>query len=232
MKPWLLVVIALAGILAVVLTSLNPINSTGKNLISLVALSVTWIAFGLLLRKKRRWFIVASVLVVGVFLTPGRNIDRESLLNRYEASLVSFDQTQYRWGGESSRGIDCSGLPRRALRNALLGEAFSKANPSALRYWLEQWWFDASARAMRDEYRNFTFPVGITGKISEMESGKINPGDLAVTQSGMHVLAYLGEDVWIQADPGIGAVAILNGKTDENSWFESKVSIHRWSVFK
>lgn len=56
------------------------------------------------------------------------------------------------------------------------------------------------------------------------------PGDLAVTTSGVHILAYAGEGKWIQADPGIGAVATLDGRTADNVWFRTPVTTHRWQL--
>ena len=94
------------------------------------------------------------------------------------------------WGGESSRGIDCSGLPRRALRDALLAYGIRNLNGRAFRGYVEQWWFDASARALGEGYRDYTSPLGATGTIQEMDYGGLVPGDLAVTTSGVHILAY------------------------------------------
>jgi hypothetical protein len=65
-----------------------------------------------------------------------------------------------------------------------------------------------------------------------MDYSGLLPGDLAVTASGVHILAYLGGDMWIQAEPGIGAVAILNGRHDVNGWFQQPVTTHRWSVLR
>jgi hypothetical protein len=39
------------------------------------------------------------------------------------------------------------------------------------------------------------------------------------------------ERVRIQADPGIGSVATLPGRTSDNGWFRSPVTTHRWSLF-
>ncbi len=49
---------------------------------------------------------------------------------------------------------------------------------------------------------------------------------LPSTTNGVHVLAYLGNGKWIQADPGIGAVATLVGRTDDNGWFRAPVTVH------
>ncbi|MFN2599036.1 MAG: NlpC/P60 family protein, partial [Pyrinomonadaceae bacterium] len=47
----------------------------------------------------------------------------------YIASLESYEGTRYVWGGENSRGIDCSGLVRRGLINADFHEGVVTANP-------------------------------------------------------------------------------------------------------
>ena len=95
---------------------------------------------------------------------------------------------------------------------------------------VEQWWFDASAKALGQGHRDYTVPLGLQGTIEEMDYSELEPGDLAVTTNGVHVLAYAGDGKWVQADPGIGAVATLDGRSDENGWFESPVTIHRWAV--
>jgi hypothetical protein len=59
----------------------------------------------------------------------------------------------------------------------------------------------------------------------------LEPGDLAITESGVHMLVYVGEDQWIQADPSAGKVLTENGKISQNHWFESSVSFFRWTIF-
>jgi hypothetical protein len=44
------------------------------------------------------------------------------------------------------------------------------------------------------------------------------------------ILAYVGNGLWIQADPGIGSVATLNGRTSNNRWFDTPVTTHRWQL--
>ena len=101
-----------------------------------------------------------------------------------------------------------------------------------MRSFLEQWWFDTSAKALGENYRDFTFPINVNGNLKVMDYSQILPGDLAVTKNGVHVLVYVGNDKWIQADPGEGKVLTLNARTEDNIWFDSDVSIHRWNFFK
>jgi cell wall-associated NlpC family hydrolase len=172
---------------------------------------------------------IPFVLSIPFFL-PGSRIEGKEVRNDYVRRLVKFEGTKYIWGGESSRGIDCSGLPRRALRDALLAYGIRHANGKAFRAYLEQWWFDASAKALSEGYRSYTQPIGLNGTIREMDYRPLLPGDLAVTLSGIHVLVYMGEGRWLQADPEIGKVVLLNGRKEDNGWFNTPVTVHRWRL--
>jgi len=228
---WICTIGALIGI---VLISLNPVNSKLLKLGILGSLFGFWIGCTFLTWKVKtiRLILLFSPLLLAILmLLPGRGIDPELLRADYLRRMNELEGTKYFWGGESSRGIDCSGLPRRALRDSLLVSGLKSFNGRAFRGYAEQWWFDASAKALSEGYRGYTEPVGVTGKIQEMDCSKLLPGDLAVTSNGVHVLVYIGEGKWIQADPGIGAVATLNGKTADNTWFRVPVAIHRWKYF-
>lgn len=165
------------------------------------------------------------------WLLPERPADTQALRTLYVQRLQGFEGTPYVWGGESPRGIDCSGLPRRALREALFIQGFQTLNGGHLREALKQWWFDASARAIQQGYRQFAQPLDLRREpIRKLEPAALLPGDLAVTTSGIHMLAYVGNGQWIQADPGINAVVTMDGISSPNAWFDQPVSLHRWTI--
>ena len=225
--------ITIGGAVGVYLLLLNPINSRVQNFAFLVCLVVAWGGVAALVWSKRAvrvgWLMVPLVMALP-FLLPGRPIDGSKLRRDYVLRMQAFEGTKYHWGGENGRGIDCSGLPRRALRDALLSYGLQNFNGHALRSFLAHWWFDASAKALAEAYRDYTFPLGVTGTIREMDYAELLPGDLAVTTDGVHILAYNGSDQCIQADPGIGSVKTLHGRNDDNVWFSNPVTTHRWSL--
>jgi hypothetical protein len=224
-----------AAIAGLFLTALNPVNSTKLKLAWLACLVGLWAGLTILSWRQKRLriiFLTIPLLAGNPFLLPASPINRDELRAEYLRQLSSFEGTKYFWGGETKRGIDCSGLPRRALRNALLSYGFQNLNGTAFRSFLEHWWFDASAKALSQGYRDYTTPLTTTGTIREMSYDNLIPGDLAVTQDGIHILAYLGDGLWIQADPGIGAVATLPGRTEDNNWFDTPVTTHRWQLLE
>jgi len=212
---------------------LNPVSSKTLKLAFLACIAGALLGLAIITWKQRSLSLVSLILPLLVaipFLLPSGKIDGEELRENYVRRMSKYEGTKYFWGGESSRGIDCSGLPRRALRDSLVSYGVRHLNGSAFRCYLEQWWFDASAEALAEGYRDYTNPLGTTGTIKEMSYEALVPGDLAVTVGGVHILAYVGDGLWIQADPGIGAVATLVGRTDDNGWFDTPVTTHRWQL--
>jgi hypothetical protein len=47
------------------------------------------------------------------------------------------------------------------IRDALWQAGWENGNGMAFRKWAEQWWFDTSAKALGQNYRGFTQPLGI-----------------------------------------------------------------------
>jgi hypothetical protein len=229
---WILLIGCAVG---VVILLRNPINSKVLNLAFLLCIVGTWVTLTFLLwQNKIARYVMAAIPVLAaiLFLLPANRINDTELRHDYLKRLNQFENTPYVWGGENSRGIDCSGLPRRALRDALFTYGIRHGNGTAIREAAAQWWYDTSAQALSQGYRDTTIGLGITGTIREIDTTPLQPGDLAITTNGIHLIVYAGEGKWIQADPGIGHVATLDGRTADNLWFLSPVTMHRWSVLE
>ena len=225
----------LGALLCLVVIPINPVNNRLLKLALLGCLFGAWLGVTILVWKQKPWRSLALLLPLfaGIpFLLPGGEIDSEELREDYVQRMTEFEGTRYYWGGESPRGIDCSGLPRRALRDALLGYGLRHGNGRAFRGYLEQWWFDASAKALSEGYRDDTRPLETEGIIRDMDYGELLPGDFAVTRNGVHLIAYAGDGKWIQADPGLEIVLTEEGRKGENGWFHTPVSTHRWRVLE
>jgi DNA-binding beta-propeller fold protein YncE len=91
--------------------------------------------------------------------------------------------------------------------------------------WL--WWNDCSAKAFRDGWAGLTQERFRTDGIQAADHARLGPGDLAVTADGVHILAYLGDHTWIEADPGAHKVIEVSLPTG-NPWFRFPVVFVRW----
>jgi hypothetical protein len=179
--------------------------------------------------KVARLAALAIPLVVLVFfMIPGRDIDRVAMRTNYVRALHRYEGTRYIWGGENRVGIDCSGLVREGLIHADIGCGLRTLNPALVRVGLFVWWNDCSARELRDGYRNRTRFVLSVRSINELDVAQLFPGDLAVTSDGSHVLAYVDDATWIEADPAVGKVVTVKSPSTENGWLAIPVNIVRW----
>jgi hypothetical protein len=191
-------------------------------LLGIGCVSFTWTV------KWLRWtiLVVGTSLAIAIVL-PGRTIEETSLRDAYVRSLRRYIGTRYVWGGENSIGIDCSGLVRAALINADFAEGLRTFNPALFRAGIGLWWNDCSARAIGEGYHGQTSFLFEIPSLSDMDYSNLKPGDLAITGDGIHILAYLDQNSWIQADPREHRVVITTIPTND-PWLNSRAQVVRW----
>jgi cell wall-associated NlpC family hydrolase len=97
-----------------------------------------------------------------------------------------------------------------------------------LRAALASWWWDASARDLAHGVRGVTVPVAGESSLAKVSASNMQPGDLAITKDGLHMLVYFGNGRWIEADPTLRRVVILDPSHDDNPWLHSAVLFYRW----
>lgn len=190
---------------------------------------------GLLWRRRvaRSILVGVSVLAAVFLLLPGRtHLDRDALRDRYLDGLRRYEGVTYVWGGEGPTGIDCSGLVRRALVDALFSTGIRTFDPGLVRRALMLWWFDCTAKALGECRDGLTYELGQASSVNQLDLSAVLPGDLAVTDQGVHVMAYLGNRVWIEADPGIKRVVAVPVPSSGNPWFKVPVKTVRWTLFR
>jgi len=185
------------------------------------------------LHRRTQWPARVGVLLVAAIviwaIIGGRAADTAQLRALYVTRLRAFMGTRYIWGGETHVGIDCSGLARVALYEAMALEGLREGNPRLLgpALWAF-WWRDMSAKAMGEGAHGYTQIIAEDIPASRI---RLRPGDLAIMGEGKHVLIYLGDEEWIEASGVEGRVG-LNTATEHRvgRWSIPPVTYARWSV--
>lgn len=223
--------VSLSALFALSFLSVSTTLTRGLFIISLLGASLFFV-FLIWSSKKYRVFLGSALFALAfAFALFQKPVEQEALINRYIANLNGFKGSTYIWGGESSRGIDCSGLLRVSLYQALIVESIHSLNAEGLVKAGKFWWYDRTAKAMGQGFRQDTRPITLAPSIQELDHSQLKKGDLAVTQSGVHVLAYLGNKQWIQADPGNGKVIELPSHAD-HTYHRTPIKVMRWTLLE
>jgi hypothetical protein len=179
-----------------------------------------------------RWLLIALYGLAVLFLVwpSHRPVDRSALRSDYCTALKSYLGCRYVWGGESYLGVDCSGLVQKGLVDALATRGFSTLDPALMRESLSLYWHRTAAKVIGEGYAGRTQMVTTCPSLNVLDYSHLQPGDLAVTSGGDHVMAYLGNLTWIAADPGVGTVTTFTIPEQKNAYFFTPMRILRWKI--
>ena len=181
-----------------------------------------------------RWTLLGLYLALALFAAlPGNaDYDRAELRQEVAQALQRYEGVRYVWGGEGCWGVDCSGLIRRGMIDGTFLYGARALNPYLLRQAIRLWWHDVSARDMQLGARGNAKKITEEKALALMNDKNLHPGDFAITGDGVHALAYLGEHIWIEADPGEMKVLRVNARSAKNEWLRVPVSILRWRLLE
>lgn len=202
--------------------------------IFVLALLNILIFFSRLLRH-RRWMLFPAVLLlilgsILIFLG-NRPPDPVRLRETYVEQLLHFKNAPYVKGGETSSGIDASGLARTALWQAMIKQGVQQVNLRLLGPDLWKfWWRDLTTGDLVDHRYGYTGTLGKGDRLADYDAERLKKGDLAVTDP-FHVLIYCGSGRWIDADPEKGKV-VTGGVDLKGNWSRLPVTFLRWKILE
>ena len=133
---------------------------------------------------------------------------------------------------ESRRAVQPFPLHRHSQPNPAFLRGLATLNPLLVRGAIDIWWNDTTAEQIGMGYDGRTALVTKCLSLNDLDSSLLQPGDMAVTTSGIHVMAYLGINRWIGADPVEGKVTIFTVPEATNGWFSCPMNIVRWNKIK
>lgn len=184
-------------------------------------------------RKRTIWSLTTLTMLILLSALSSRPPSQDGLRQAYLSQLNSYSGSPYVWGGETGRGIDCSGLARTAMWQAMAVQGVRTANPRLLGPMLWRfWWRDLSAHGMLDQEHGYTRRIGSAEKLAGYDCSALQVGDLAVSEGGVHVLIYAGDGKWIEANPEDGKVVTNAAALDsDRPYFNMNMTFLRWWLF-
>ena len=179
-----------------------------------------------------RWLLLVIYSCVILFLVwpSHRAVDQAALRSDYCTALKSYTGTHYVWGGLGCLGIDCSGLVQKGMMDALANGGIANGDPALVRQSVSLYWHRTTAKVLGRGFAGWTVPVTTCPTLNGLDYSLVQPGDLAVTAGGEHVMAYLGDRTWIAADPSVGRVTTFTIPQPKNAYFFTQMQIVRWKV--
>ena len=179
-----------------------------------------------------RWVLVVfyAVLVVFLLMPSHAPKNRSDLRGSYCKALDSYLGSRYVWGGAGYFGIDCSGFVQKGMEDALVRRGLLTLNPDLVREGIWVYWHRTTAKVLGEGDAGRTYTVATCPTLNALDYSLLMPGDLAVTASGDHVMAYLGNKTWIAADPGEGKVTRFVIPELKNAYFSTPMRIVRWKI--
>jgi hypothetical protein len=230
---WLLWLAALVLFIGV---ALFPVSNSATRAGGVALIFVFWFGLiGLSWRRRAVRFSLIGItfLSAGFLALPAHHLPDPRLLRRdYVDGLNRYDDVTYYWGGESPKGIDCSGLIRRGLIDSLFCRGIRSLDPGLVRCAISLWWHDTTASELGQQHKELTVHRFDASSVNAVDQRQVLPGDLAVVGNGIHIMAYLGSNVWIEADPDVGRVIRVTTPSPDNHWFQTPTKIVRWTVLQ
>lgn len=235
LKRWGPMLFCCVCVIALAALMFLPLRTTVIRLAMIASALGVWLGLLALIWPTRsaRFAALALTAVLGIILLlPGHtHLNEEQLRATYIAHLQRYDQVRYVYGGENARGIDCSGLVRAAMMEALAIDGFREMNPRALRSAAFLWWQDSNAIDLGKGVGGMILPIDSDDYRKLSQHSNLLPGDLAVTESGSHVIAFLGGERWIEAEPNVGGTHIFDLKGRFADIADEGVRFVRWKWF-
>jgi hypothetical protein len=226
----------LCGLLLLVAVALYPVSNRMTKVAGLALASGVWIgAIALFWRHAslRMAFLGLTAAAAALLLLPGRALPAtETLRADYVSGLQRYEGSRYVWGGENVLGIDCSGLVRRGFIDALLTRGVRTFHPGLTRQAFSLWWNDCTAATLGKGEAPLTQAIVEAASINTLDHTSLLAGDLAVTKDGLHILGYLGDSTWLEADPIVNRVIRVRAPSAENVWLKGPVRIVRWRALQ